>query len=210
MWPSHQVLSQLHYLSDHRLGLPRTRPIRTCLPRPKAGPALMPAGVLKSRVGVSAATQTWTSLDTGHGRGRAHPACPEPAAIYKPKPGEVKRLRPKWLQAPSPQSRSIPGRPIPPPHGFLFPSPHSSPTSRCPARSLWTTCQYFMVTPGPMATCLGEDPLLLLNPQDPISLGSLEQPPPTRAQPTMACPKHIPTVLSSPSWLEKLQHQWPP
>lgn len=78
--------------------------------------------VLKPRAGACAA-QTWTCLDTGHRRGRTHPARTEPAAIYKPKPGEAKWLRPEWLQAPSPA-----------PHGFLFPSPHSSPTSHCPGQ----------------------------------------------------------------------------
>lgn len=55
--------------------------------------------------------------------------------------------------------------------------------------------------PGRSSTCLevGGSPSTPHRPQDPMSLGSLEQPPPSGARPTLACPKHIPTVLSSPS-----------
>lgn len=57
-------------------------------------------------------------------------------------------------------ARVTPGPPAPTPHGFLFPSPHSSPTSHCPSqlsldnlpgpRSDSPTC----LIPGPSATCL--------------------------------------------------------
>lgn len=113
--------------------------------------------VLKPRAGACAA-QTWTCLDTGHRRGRTHPARTEPAAIYKPKPGEAKWLRPEWLQAPRPPLH--PPRPPPPLHTASSFLPHTAPQPpTAPASSLWTTCQDLTVTPthpvpGPSASWL--------------------------------------------------------
>lgn len=64
-------------------------------------------------------------------------------AVAKVAPGPQPPL-PLHAQQPHPPS----------PHGFLFPSPHSSPTSHCLASSLWTTCKHLPVTPSPTAASL--------------------------------------------------------
>lgn len=144
MWPSHQVLSQLHYLSDHRLGLPSAGPTKAAHPGEKPG---QPRCLLGSsdpgfeHLQLLRPGPPWTQATEGAG---PIPPARSQAAIYKPKPGEVKWLRRRGSRPPAPTPTPSPS---PSPHGFLFPSPHSSPASHCPASSVWTTCRHLSARP---------------------------------------------------------------
>lgn len=89
----------------------------------------------------------------------------------------------KVAPGPQPPLPLHPQKPHPPsPHGFLFPSPYSSPASHCLASSLWTTCKAPLSdSPAPQLPAYRSPSPL--HSQDPISLGFLEQPPPTRPSP---------------------------
>lgn len=129
-------------------------------------------------------------LDSGHSWGRAHPACLGPAAIYKPKPGEVKWWR-RGSRPPAPTPTPSPAVPSPSPHGFLFPSPHNSPASRGLASFVSTTCKHLLVTPKPHSHW-PEGPLLLLTPPGPRWSGVLRAAPPSRTQLPRAAPGTFP------------------
>lgn len=188
------------------MGLPRTGPARTCPSRPKAGPASMPTVGGPQTQGGSLCS---SDLDLpGHGPQKGQdPSRPHGASSYlQTETGRSEVAAARVAPGP-PAPTPSPAAPSPAPHGFLFPSPHSSPTSHCPGQLSLDNLpgpHSDPHTPRPRPFSLlvggGGGPLQLLTPtQDPMSLGFLEQPPPTRARPTLACPKHIPTVLSSPS-----------
>lgn len=161
MWPSHQVLPQLHYLSDHRLGLPRTKPTRTCPPRPEPGQPRRLSG--SSDPGSKRHSCLGLGLpglrpQKGQGPSRLHGA----SSYLQTETGRSEVAAAKVAPGPQPPLPPHPRPPHPPsPHGFLFPSPHSSPTSHCSASSLWTACQRFTVTPAPQLLAWGGLPLFL-------------------------------------------------
>lgn len=114
----------------------------------------------------------------------------------------------KWLQAPSPHSHSIPSSPIPLSPWLPLSFPNTAPHLPLPSPLVWTTCQPLTVTPK--RTGPGQRVPFSSSPPGPQQPGLAGAAPPTRAQPTWACPRPIPTLLGSPSCLEKLQRQWPP
>lgn len=114
----------------------------------------------------------------GQGPSRLHGA----SSYLQTETGRSEVAVAKVAPGPLPHSHSILSSPSPSPHGFLFPSPHRSPTSHCPASSLWTPRKVPHSDPEPHS-CWPVGPLLLFAPRTP-SVGA------HRAAPSHRGPAH--------------------
>lgn len=100
----------------------------------------------------------------------------------------------KVAPGPQPPLPLHPQQPHPPsPHGFLFPSPHSPPTSHCLASSLWKTWRHLTVIPPTPQRPACRSPSLL-DPRTPFVWAPESSSPFPRGPAHPACPRHIPTV----------------
>lgn len=206
MWPSHQVLSQLHYLSDHRSGLPSAGPTKPAHPGQKPGqpPCLL---------GSSNAGPEHRQLlrpgppglrpQLGQGPSRLLGA----SSYLQTETGRSEVVAP-WLQAPSPHPHSIPGSPTPLSPWLPLSFSTQLPSLPRPGQLCVDNLQTPLGDPQPHSHW-PEGPLLLFTPQDPGGLESWEQPlPPAPSSPGLR-QAHSHTS-QFPLLLEKLQCQWPP